>query len=418
MSNIPICDVIVVGGGISGLNASIILTKSGVKVLLIEANGRLGGRILSQHFQTIPIELGAEFIHNEHSSLYDNIHQLDIPRYHVRGVSLHHSQKDGLQELKSGAELLIKDAFDFFQTESEDISISQALEKMSKERFSMRDQLRIKNWIEAYHALDIQKASLMFILSEDGESLIKLKNPLSSVITNLKNNLNRACFEISLGRSVKHIDWDGENLKVITNDNVSFLSRKILLTVPISILKSDSITFNPMLPKEAALSCFEMGLAEKVQIVLKKNPFDRKFTFLYSEDELFNYWLHTENASTFILTAWIAGTRAKQLQHLNERQIEDAAVTSLSRLTQRSQKELIGMIHRLFHHNWTKHPFSQGAYSYLTPRGIDGPKLLATPVDKKLYFAGEATARNNQIATIHGAFESGQRAAEEILSDL
>jgi len=32
-----------------------------------------------------------------------------------------------------------------------------------------------------------------------------------------------------------------------------------------------------------------------------------------------------------------------------------------------------------------------------------------------LFFAGEATVTNGHLATVHGAIESGQRAAQELL---
>jgi monoamine oxidase len=42
-------------------------------------------------------------------------------------------------------------------------------------------------------------------------------------------------------------------------------------------------------------------------------------------------------------------------------------------------------------------------------------QILARPIDKKLFFAGEATSVGH-IGTVHGAIQSGQRAAQEILS--
>ena len=411
----PIYDVIVIGGGISGLSASVDMTKAKIKVLLLEADKRLGGRIFSQSFRETPIELGAEFIHNKHSCLYNYVCQLNIPQYGVQGTNLYHSQKQGLQELDSSAEQLVKDAFDFFQNEPEDISVGLALKNIS-EKFSIQDQMRIKSWLEAYHALDVEKASLKFILSEDSNALIKLTNALSLVVANLEESVDKCFIDIKLGHCVSHIDWSGDVIKVVDNHNASFLAKRVLLTIPVSILKGNSITFTPGLPKEKALSCFQMGLAEKIQIVLEKNPFNRNFTFLYAEDELFNYWICTESSEAFVLTAWVAGTRAKRLYGLSKQEIENTAVTSLSRLSQLSQNKLKNIIHQIFHHNWGRHPLSMGAYSYLIPGGIKGPALLAKPVEKKLYFAGEATATNNQTATVHGAFESGQRAAKEILS--
>lgn len=65
---------------------------------------------------------------------------------------------------------------------------------------------------------------------------------------------------------------------------------------------------------------------------------------------------------------------------------------------------------------WAADPFSIGSYSFLavgaTPNDYD---ILAQPVGKRLFFAGEHTQRNYP-STVHGAYLSGERVAGEILS--
>jgi hypothetical protein len=41
---------------------------------------------------------------------------------------------------------------------------------------------------------------------------------------------------------------------------------------------------------------------------------------------------------------------------------------------------------------------------------------LAAPLAPTLFFAGEATSTNGHLATVHGAIETGWRAAEEVLN--
>jgi monoamine oxidase len=68
--------------------------------------------------------------------------------------------------------------------------------------------------------------------------------------------------------------------------------------------------------------------------------------------------------------------------------------------------------------NWTADPYSLGAYSVTPPGGIDNPAALAAPVAGRLFWAGEATAHVAWTATVHGAYDSGRRAAAEALSNL
>jgi monoamine oxidase len=65
---------------------------------------------------------------------------------------------------------------------------------------------------------------------------------------------------------------------------------------------------------------------------------------------------------------------------------------------------------------WALDPWALGAYSYL-PVGAD-PSLrtvLQQPVDGVLHLAGEATS-SSAPSTVHGAIESGERAAASVLS--
>jgi hypothetical protein len=45
-------------------------------------------------------------------------------------------------------------------------------------------------------------------------------------------------------------------------------------------------------------------------------------------------------------------------------------------------------------------------------------EIAALPVDKKLYFAGEAMNTNGHHQTVHGAVETGYREVINILNDI
>ena len=59
--------MIVIGAGASGLAAARDLSQAGLRVTVLEARPRVGGRILTVHDARapVPLELGAEFIHGE-----------------------------------------------------------------------------------------------------------------------------------------------------------------------------------------------------------------------------------------------------------------------------------------------------------------------------------------------------------------
>ena len=60
-------DVLVLGAGAAGLAAARDLSQAGLRVTVVEARARIGGRIMTLHDprSPVPVELGAEFIHGE-----------------------------------------------------------------------------------------------------------------------------------------------------------------------------------------------------------------------------------------------------------------------------------------------------------------------------------------------------------------
>jgi monoamine oxidase len=66
---------------------------------------------------------------------------------------------------------------------------------------------------------------------------------------------------------------------------------------------------------------------------------------------------------------------------------------------------------------WAQDPLATGSYSHALPGHWDKRAVLAAPVAERLFFAGEATSPHF-FSTAHGAYESGERAAQEALTAL
>jgi lysine-specific histone demethylase 1B len=67
--------------------------------------------------------------------------------------------------------------------------------------------------------------------------------------------------------------------------------------------------------------------------------------------------------------------------------------------------------------DYTSKPFIKGAYSFSTINMGNAREIASLPVDKKLYFAGEAMNTNGHHQTVHGAVESGYNAVIKFLND-
>ena len=81
-------DVIVIGAGMSGLSTARALTDAGKKVIVVEGRDRIGGRLWTDYdSMSIPIELGAQFIHggeytdNKKASTWELVRQQGLKTY-------------------------------------------------------------------------------------------------------------------------------------------------------------------------------------------------------------------------------------------------------------------------------------------------------------------------------------------------
>jgi monoamine oxidase len=63
---------------------------------------------------------------------------------------------------------------------------------------------------------------------------------------------------------------------------------------------------------------------------------------------------------------------------------------------------------------WASDPFARGSYSHALPGHAGDRARLAAPVNETLFFAGEATSPHF-FSTAHGARDSGERAAREVM---
>ena len=69
-------------------------------------------------------------------------------------------------------------------------------------------------------------------------------------------------------------------------------------------------------------------------------------------------------------------------------------------------------------HDWLADPFARGGYAYTPVGGLAAPRVFSSPVADTLFFAGEHTHDGGQAGTVHGAIETGERAARDCLAVL
>jgi monoamine oxidase len=66
---------------------------------------------------------------------------------------------------------------------------------------------------------------------------------------------------------------------------------------------------------------------------------------------------------------------------------------------------------------WARDPYSLGSYSYGNPGAHVARAKLATPIDGRLFFAGEHCSETD-FSTAHGAYRTGVTAADAAIRAL
>jgi monoamine oxidase len=141
-----------------------------------------------------------------------------------------------------------------------------------------------------------------------------------------------------------------------------------------------------------------------------------EMTFVQARAELPVWWT-SHPVRSGLVVAWAGGPKAIALGK-SPRTLPSRVIASLSDVFRVDRRTVQRNVVRTMHHDWSRDPFSRGAYSYVLVGGTDAAAALARPVRGTLFFAGEATDPEGRTGTVHGAIATGRRAAAQAVRAL
>jgi monoamine oxidase len=221
-----------------------------------------------------------------------------------------------------------------------------------------------------------------------------------------------AALPVAFNCNVTLIDHSARRLRIETSLG-TLTADKVIVTVPTNLIADGTIRFVPRLPaKVDAAAGLPLGVNDKVTLAVSEPealPKDGNLRGLTMRTEMGTY--HLRPFGQPCIEGFFGGRHAKALEDAGEGAIAAAAIDEIAWFLGNDFRRKLSP---LCESRWSHDPFARGSYSHALPGHSDKRAVLATPVDGRLFFAGEATSPHF-FSTAHGARDSGERAAMEML---
>jgi monoamine oxidase len=217
---------------------------------------------------------------------------------------------------------------------------------------------------------------------------------------------------LALNTQVTLIDHSGQRVRIETS-NGALSAARVIVTVPTNLIADEAIRFHPVLPaKVDAARGLPLGLANKVMLALDQPealPKDGNLRGATMRAAMGGY--HLRPFGQACIEGFFGGRFARELENAGDGALAAQAIDEIVALLGSDYRR---RLKPLAESRWAHDPFARGSYSHALPGHAGKRAVLAAPVDNRLFFAGEATSPNF-FSTAHGARDSGERAAREVM---
>lgn len=431
-----------VGAGAAGLMAARRLAEAGCSTLVLEASGRIGGRVHSIGDESAcVVELGAEFIHGRPEQTWSLVAEAgqvayDVPFEHWRRSAGRLARiEDYAQELSRTMRGLAR-----LRT---DITFAEFLRRGLRKSESPASRSAALAFVRGFDAADPERISAKSLAREQeglgdvgGEMQFRLLKGYGALLKHLRDSIPARRCTFRLNSPVTRIRWSSEGVELTVaraaGRRATVRCERVVLALPLSILTlsptdASGIRFTPDIPeKRVAMGHLATGSVVKIILV-----FDAPFweqaraadpdslpdvAFMHGPGLPVPTWWTGRPLRLPVMTGWAGGPDAEVLHGKGEQELIRTGVQSLARLLRRRPEDVAERLRRSHAIDWGAEPWARGAYSYECVGGEQARRVLAEPLLGRLFFAGEATDTSGQASTVAGALASGDRAAREVLN--
>jgi len=401
-------DIAIIGAGAAGLGAARALENSGLSAIVLEARDRVGGRAHTiMAAPDITFDLGCGWLHSADRNSFVKIaerlnFEVDKTRPPWREQSL-----DAGFPSKERADFI--EALDGFYDRAEEAAKSGRDSAASSYLEPGNRWNPMIDAISTYvNGCELDRVSILDMDAyEDTEINWRVRRGYGALMT-----AYAAPIPLALNCNVTLVDHAGKRVRVETSQG-TLTAGKVIVTVPTNLIADESIRFHPALPaKVAAARGLPLGLADKVMLALDQPdalPKDGNLRGATMRTAMGGF--HLRPFGQPCIEGFFGGRFARELEDAGDGALAAQGIDEIVALLGNDFRR---KLKPLSESRWAHDPFARGSYSHALPGHAGDRAVLAAPVDNRLFFAGEATSPNF-FSTAHGARDSGERAAGEVL---
>ncbi len=421
----------------AGLTAARALAERGLRVTVLEARDRVGGRVFSEKtIEGVTIEHGAEFVHGKPPELWALLHECGVTVTERDGSMLREDWSGGLGEDEDQG-----DAFTALSKlehwDKADISFAEWLEQSDVPE---EDRQALIGYVEGFNAADAKRIGVKALgvqqAAEDaieGDRAWHVHGGYSQLAAYLADRVKELRGEVKLGERVVSVRWAAGSVEVRTNSR-TFRAAKCVVTLPLSVLQCTDaearVSFTPEPEALGHAKRLAMGQVVRFTLVFRERWWERSkaiskkalgdMSFLFTPQRMPPVWWtrHPEPEEAATLVGWVGGTRMSELIGKSAEELGAAACAALAEVFRIDEAVVRNSLFATYTHDWARDPFSHGAYSYVPAGALDAPAAMCVPEADTIFFAGEHTETSGHWGTVHAAIGSGLRVARQILGEI
>ena len=403
-------DVLVIGAGAAGVSAARALVAAGLRTGVIEARNRVGGRAHTNRDACAwPIDMGAGWLHSADRNPL-------VPIANAEGFEIDRSTPPWQKAMA-------ETGFPTDEQKKFRKAMNAFFDRVEKAALEPDDRPAVmllesdNRWnpmidaVSTYvNGVELDRLSVKdFDNYHDTEVNYRIERGYGSLFEKLSEGL-----PIAFDCAAAAVDHSGKRVKIATTRG-ELSAKAVILTVPTNVL-ANAIRFTPQLPdKHNAAAHLPLGHDNKLFLSLEgADEFEPDSRLWGARDTVATASYHIRPFGRPLIEAYFGGRLAKDIEHEGLAGFGHFAIEQIANVLGAGFRKRLKPVAVS---SWSGDPFAGGAYSHALPGHWDKRALLAAPVGDRLFFAGEACSAHD-FSTVHGAWESGERAAREALAAL